>query len=157
MTTNLKEYLYYLPWGRQILWCYLIWYLVMVGFHFDSRSALWLNSLGIAALVGLALFISTGPCTISRFQSSFWPSLRLFACPFLVSSFSALVKGKGFILLFSTSAVENATALAACGVFLLLIKTIQLQIQLQQKINHVAVGDTPDTDLGGHHEPRSLS
>jgi len=48
--------------GRRILWCYLIWYLVFVTLYFDTTHAslrLWLTSLGISVIVGVALVIST--------------------------------------------------------------------------------------------------
>ncbi len=127
----LKSYLAKLPFSRRLLWCYLIWYLVMASFHFDPTPGLWLNAAGIGALVGLALFISTGPVTLRRVRERFWETLRLFACPFLVSSFSALVKGKGFLLLFSGAAMENLAGLAACAAFLLVITVVQVRAKLR--------------------------
>jgi hypothetical protein len=46
----------------------------------------------------------------------FWQTFRLFLMPFCVSSFSALVKGKGFILIFSPKPMEIAIAAGACAV-----------------------------------------
>jgi hypothetical protein len=45
--------------------------------------------------------------------------------PFCVSSFSALVKGKGFILIFSPRTNENLIALAACAAVLLFVWAIK--------------------------------
>lgn len=100
--------------GTLILWCYLIWYLVMATFYFDSSTKLWANSLGLSMVVGLALVLATGPLSLTRIQQQFWLVARLFMCPFLVSSFSALTKSKGFFLLVSPMAMENMVALTAC-------------------------------------------
>src|SRR5262249_54276086 len=45
--------------GRIVLWSYLIWYLVTVTTHFDPTPRLWLTSLGLSAIIGTALLIST--------------------------------------------------------------------------------------------------
>jgi hypothetical protein len=79
--------------SRTILWCYLVWYLVTVFYHFDATPAIWLNSPGIIAAIGLALMLSVGgqaPGAAGR-----WQSFRLFLLPFCVSSFSSLIKNKG--------------------------------------------------------------
>lgn len=44
--------------GRAVLWCYLLWYLVTVFFHFDPSPRLWLSSLGISLVIGIALQLS---------------------------------------------------------------------------------------------------
>ncbi|NIB43079.1 hypothetical protein HBA55_25950 [Pseudomaricurvus alkylphenolicus] len=118
----LIRYLGQLPLAKQILWCYLIWYLCIAALYLDTSASLWLNSLGISLLVGYALFLSTGPGTLQRIKQQFWQSLRLFLCPFLVSSFSSLVKGKGFFLLFSPHLFDNLTGFAACLTFLITVQ-----------------------------------
>ena len=55
--------------------------------------------IGISALVGIALNLSTGGLTRFRIQIKTWEAFRLFLVPFCVSSFSALVKDKGFFLI----------------------------------------------------------
>lgn len=45
--------------GKTILWCYLIWYLTFAGRYFDPSPRLWTTSLGISAIIGAALVIST--------------------------------------------------------------------------------------------------
>jgi hypothetical protein len=122
LMVKIIRYLHTLTAAKQILWCYLIWYLCMLSIYFDSDPALWLNSSGLALLVGYALFLSTGPGSLERFKLRFWESFRLFMCPFLVSSFSALVKGKGFILLFSSQLYDNLLGIAFCMSFLLLVQ-----------------------------------
>lgn len=114
----LVRYFANLPLSKTLLWCYLIWYLVIASLYFNPSPEIWLNSLGLSLVVGHALFLSTGPGTWQRLQQRFWGSLRLFACPFLVSSFSSLVKGKGFVLLFSPQLSENLLAGGWCLGFL---------------------------------------
>ena len=83
--------------GRLVLWCYFLWYAFFVVRYFDASRNLWLTSLGIAIIVGIALVISAGgSARLDR-----WQMFRLFLMPFCVSSFSALVKGHGFVLIFS--------------------------------------------------------
>ncbi|MEH6471594.1 MAG: hypothetical protein V7752_10100 [Halopseudomonas sp.] len=106
--------------AKQLLWCYLIWYGVMCGFYFDPELALWGRSLGLGGVVGFALMLSTGPISLSRLGSEPWQLFRLFACPFLVSSFSSLIKDKGFLLLLSPHATQNWVAFASCLLFVAL-------------------------------------
>jgi hypothetical protein len=117
----LLRYLAQLPVGRTILWSYVIWWAVMVHYYFRTDVRLWLMSLGIGVIVGFALMLSTGPVDLERFRSRFWESLRLIICPLMVSSFSALVVGKDFILVFSPQRMENIIALGGIAVFLLLV------------------------------------
>ena len=100
--------------GRTVLWCYLIWYLFFVSRYFDRSPNLWLTSAGISCIIGIALIISTWDAN-ARLKG--WALFRLFLMPFCVSSFSALVKGRGFILIFSSRMQENAIALAMCSAF----------------------------------------
>ena len=101
--------------GKMVLWCYLIWYLVTVYFRFDAKPALWLNSVGISAVIGIALVLSVRDPSQGRLEP--WQMFRLFAMPFCVSSFAALIKGQGYFLVFPAQAFELACALAACGFF----------------------------------------
>jgi hypothetical protein len=106
-----------LPRGKIVLWCYLIWYLSTVGQYFDPSPVIWLNSLGISVVVGIALLLSVagkGPK-----PSDPWQTFRLFFMPFAVSSFSALIKGHGFVLVFPPSPFQIAAQLAACAAFVL--------------------------------------
>jgi len=119
------RYLANLAPGKIVLWCFLIWYLATVIHHFDATPAIWLNALGISAIIGVALYLSVrvpGKAPPDR-----WTTLRLFIMPFCVSSFSQLIKGRGFVLVFPPDWREIAISLAACAVFLgavLLIKRI---------------------------------
>jgi hypothetical protein len=106
--------------GHLILWCYLIWYLVVLVRYFDPSPALWLTSLGLAGIIGFALYVSTaktGPTAVSLGRGQI---LRLFLVPFFVSSFAALIKGKDFILIFSPQLAESLTAAGLCALLCLL-------------------------------------
>ena len=107
------RYLTNLSTGRLILWCYLIWYLVVLVRYFDPSLRLWLTSLGLSAIVGFALYLSTVSGT-NKVKLEFWQVFRLFLMPFCVSSFAALVKGKGFMLIFSPKVEEIGIAIGFC-------------------------------------------
>ena len=110
--------------GRTILWCYVIWYLVMATFHFDPSPRIWLTSLGISAVIGIALILSVAPQS-GQAQSDRWQTMRLFLMPFCVSSFAALVKGKGFILIFSPVPLQTGLALGLCLAFFASVQLIK--------------------------------
>ena len=97
--------------GRIVLWCYLLWYLYFAAKYFDPSPALWLSSIGISGIIGIALLLSTWN-SHSRFAS--WVTFRLFLMPFCVSSFAALIKGRGFIMIFSSVLRENIEAILLC-------------------------------------------
>jgi hypothetical protein len=113
---SLLEYLRTLATAKQVLWCYLLWYVVMMAFHFDAAPRLWLNSLGISVVIGIGLILSVS----GSGKPDFWTTARLFLMPFCVSTFSASIKGQGFVLVFSPAWREDLLALAVCSGFLLL-------------------------------------
>ena len=105
--------------GKIVLWCFLLWYLATVIHHWDATPAIWLNALGISAIIGIALYLSVrepGKPPPDR-----WTVMRLFLMPFCVSSFSQLIKGKGFMLVFPPDLHEIAVSLAACAVFVVFV------------------------------------
>ena len=114
---RLHSYLRDLSTARKVLWCYLIWYLVMVAFHFDPSPRLWMTSLGLSAVIGVGLLLSVSTSGGDRPRDR-WQVVRLFLMPFCVSSFSALVKDSGFILIFSPKLAETGAALFCCVLFL---------------------------------------
>jgi peptidoglycan/LPS O-acetylase OafA/YrhL len=118
----LARYLANLTTGRTILWCYLIWYLVVLVRYFDPSPRIWLTSLGLAAIIGTALYIST---TAHGNRLRPWQIARLFMMPFFVSSFSALVKGRGFTLVFSPNPKEILLALGLCAVFCVCVRVLK--------------------------------
>jgi hypothetical protein len=114
LSGRLVTYLSRLSNGKLVLWCYLVWYLSTVAHHFDPSPAIWLNSLGISAVIGVALMLSVSG---GAARNDPWQAFRLFAMPFCVSSFSSLIKGKGFLLVFPPSSSELAAAICACLLF----------------------------------------
>lgn len=111
------RYLSNLSNGRLILWCYFIWYLVVLVRYFDTSDLrLWLTSLGLSLIIGFALYVSTAMAGTKRVALDFWQTFRLFLMPFCVSSFAALVRGQGFILIFSPKPAEIGVAVGLCAV-----------------------------------------
>ena len=54
-----------------------------------------------------------------------WTTLRLFLMPFCVSSFAALVKDKGFVLIFSPRPGEILTAVALCALLCAVVAALK--------------------------------
>lgn len=125
LMTRLLHYLRELSTGRVILWCYAIWYTVNVIGHFDSRPRIWLTSLGLSGIIGAALIISTRPAGGQKTRMDPWVTFRLFLMPFCVSSFAALVKDAGFVLIFPPSWRENLIGLAAIVAFLAVVYIVK--------------------------------
>ena len=117
------RYLSELKPGKVTLWCYLIWYLVTVVAHFDASPAIWLSSAGISAIVGVALLLSVRG--ESGASPDWWQTFRLFMMPFCVSSFSALIKGQGFILVLPSRATELSLSIALCAAFVLFVHALK--------------------------------
>ena len=113
--TTLINYLRQLTIQKQVLWCYLLWYFTMCMFYFDPAIRIWLTSLGVSSIIGIALILSISNGKQPRPDR--WTIARLFMMPFCVSSFSALVKDHGFILFLSPRWQQDATALGACLIF----------------------------------------
>ena len=120
----LWAYLRNLNTGRLILWCYLVWYLVVLVRYFDPSPQLWFTSIGLSAIIGLALYLSA-TAGATKVKLDRWTIFRLFLMPFCVSSFAALVKGRGFILVFSPRLNENLLAIALCALFCATVWTIK--------------------------------
>ena len=99
---------------RFILWCYLLWWGGVVLPYFDPNPRLWLSSLGIALIIGTGLLLSTAYAGPKKTQLSRWVIARLYMMPFFVSSFAALIKGRGFILVFHPNWQGNALPLLGC-------------------------------------------
>ena len=113
------KYLSELTLVKIVLWCYLIWYLVTVVAHFDPSPGLWLSSLGISAIIGLALHLSIQ--NEASVSTNRWQTFRLFLMPFCVSSFSALIKGQGYILVLPARLLELGLSLSLCAIFVLFV------------------------------------
>jgi hypothetical protein len=117
------RYLTRLSTGKIVLWCYLIWYGVTLYFYFDPFSRLWLNSVGISILIGIALMLSVSKPDGGK--TDHWQTFRLFLMPFCVSSFSSLIKGQGFIFIIPPQPVEQAISVSACILFITLVYAIK--------------------------------
>lgn len=120
------DYLRNLSTAKLVLWCYLIWYLVTLAHHFEASATLWINSLGISGIIGVALLLSVNSTGADK-----WQTFRLFLMPFCVSSFSASIKDEGFTLIFSPDPEELVMAVTACLAFVVTVLMIQ---RLPQKV-----------------------
>ncbi len=107
--------------GRIILWCYAIWYAANVATHFDARPRLWLTSIGLSAIIGTALLISTRSASHGTMRLDGWQMFRLYLMPFCVSSFAALVKDADYLLIFPPSLRENLIGFALMAGFVLVV------------------------------------
>jgi hypothetical protein len=106
--------------AKVVLWCYLIWYFFMLGQYFEPKLSLWLNSLGISLFIGLGLLLSVMPKVgISGMEK--WQIARLFIMPFCVSSFAAIIKDRGFMVIFSPLWQDNLGAMISCFTFVIFI------------------------------------
>jgi hypothetical protein len=112
---SLIAYIKALNTPRIVLWCYLLWYLVMTIFHFDPAPGIWMTSIGISFIIGFALDLNGRAGGAPRARG--WPLVRLYLFPFCVSSFSALIKDQGFILIFSPVPMETGIAIGVCLAF----------------------------------------
>jgi hypothetical protein len=115
------QYLATLSPGRIILWCYAIWYGVNLVNHFDPRPRIWLTSIGLSAIIGTALLISTRSSSTGTTVLDRWQIFRLYLMPFCVSSFAALVKDARYILIFPPSLKENLIGIGLIGLFVTLV------------------------------------
>jgi hypothetical protein len=69
----------------------------------------------LSGIIGFALYVSTAKSGTNQVKLESWQVIRLFLMPFCVSSFSALVKGRGFVLIFSPIAAEVLAGAGLCG------------------------------------------
>lgn len=109
---QLLRYLAKLESTKLILWCYFAWYLAIVIRYFEASWNLWLSTLGISLVIGFALNLAAKQ---KGGGSDRWVVFRLYLFPFCVSSYSSLIKDRGFFLLFPTDPWSVFAALAACA------------------------------------------
>lgn len=107
------RYLSELSLPRYVLWCYLIWWFGVAIPYFEPSIALWSTSVGMSAIIGTGLYLSTAYAGSVRTPLSRWTLARLYMMPFCVSSFAALIKGRGFVLVFHPDWVGNVWPLGA--------------------------------------------
>lgn len=113
------NYLSSLNTARTILWCYFLWYATTAARCFDPSLRLWATSLGLSAIIGFGLLLSTAHAGGQRTELGRWQVIRLFLMPFCVSSFAALVKDKGYILIFSPNMRDNLESATLCAGFVM--------------------------------------
>lgn len=119
----LVHYLYEIKPDKVVLWCYFIWYVITVYFYFDPSLKIWINAVGISAVIGTALMLSVSS---SAGERDYWQTFRLYLMPFCVSSFSSLIKDQGFVIVISPKIQETLVAISCCILFLLIISVIKL-------------------------------
>jgi len=127
---GIRKYILELRRPKLILWCYLIWYFAIVCQYFDPSPGLWLTSVGISAVIGFALNLAAAQ---NNQRLERWVVFRLYVFPFCVSSYSALIKGQGFFLLFPTDWKPLLVAILSCALFLGVIYLIQISLRKKQK------------------------
>jgi hypothetical protein len=120
---RLVQYAYEMKPGKAILWCYLIWYIVVVYFYFDASLKIWTNAVGISAVIGTGLVLSVTSNKAEK--TDHWQTFRLYLMPFCVSSFSALIKDQGFMVVVPPRIQETTVAISCCIVFLSTIAAVK--------------------------------
>jgi hypothetical protein len=117
LVQELGHYLAELTPARTILWLYLLWWGFTVSRYFVPAPRLWLTSVGLSAIIGTGLYLSTvrGGKTITQLGG--WQIARLYLMPFCVSSFAALIKDRGFFLVFHPTLRANLEAAGLCLAF----------------------------------------
>lgn len=68
-------------------------------------TTIWLNSVGISFVIDIALMLSVNG---SSARADPWQTFRLFLMPFCVSSFAALIKDRGFVLIFPPTSATTS-------------------------------------------------
>jgi hypothetical protein len=122
MKKSIVKYVLKMKTPKKILWCYLIWYFSIISFYFESSIKLWASSIGISLIIGFALILST---TQQGIKQDKWVKFRLFLFPFCVSSYSAIIKGHDFILLFPNNKIHFLISAMNCLLFVILIWSIK--------------------------------
>lgn len=140
---SLRRYLSNLSTGRLVLWCYFIWYLVVLVRYFDRDPRIWLTSVGLSLIIGAALLINTTVSGKVRIKLEPWPTFRLFVTPFCVSSFSALVKGRGFFLIFSPRVGELVWGMALIVAFCVVVGICKRLARMDQAAHNALPSDGP--------------
>ena len=102
---------------RTVLWCYLLWWITTVSQYFDPSPRLWLSSVGLSGIIGTALYLSTAHGGKQKTSLDRYQIMRLYLMPFCVSSFAALIKDRGFVLVFHPTLSGNAPGIFACTAF----------------------------------------
>lgn len=122
MIAKLLNYFKNIRTKQTVLWCYLVWYATIISLYFEASIKLWASSIGISAIIGFALMLSTNQQGANQ---NIWGKIRLFLFPFCVSSYSATIKDSGFILLFPSNLLHLSISIINCLLFILMIWVIK--------------------------------
>jgi hypothetical protein len=79
----------------------------------------------LSGIIGVALLISTRSASRGTTELDGWQTFRLFLMPLCVSSFAALVKDAGYILIFPPTLRENAIGFGAIALFLAIVTMLR--------------------------------
>lgn len=120
----LIQYFYEIKLNQAILCCELIWSIVIVYFYFAPSLKIWINAINISAVIGTALVLSGSSGKISKRDN--WQIFRLYLMPFCVSSFFALIKNQGFLVIVSPKTKETLVAISCCVLFLSVVLVVKL-------------------------------
>lgn len=126
MIVAVVKYFKYIEVQKLILWCYLIWYLTIIGIYFEPSLKLWASSVGISLIIGFALILSTSQ---QGSRQNIWSKIRLFIFPFCVSSYSATIKDHEFVLLFPMNVFHLFLSVLGCMLFLIPVWVIKIFYQ----------------------------
>ena len=127
-----------LSFGMTVLWCYVIWYLTTLVLYFDPSPALWGTSAGVSLLVGMGLVFSTTRFPHAPIELERWQVVRFFMMPFAVSSFSGLVRNRGFVLILFPEFWQTLLAVVLCAVFCIARLLAQRAIGASNSSIHVS-------------------
>jgi hypothetical protein len=99
--------------AKRVLWCCLIWYCITIFDYLNPTPGIWLNALGISAVLGIALVLSVSGQRAGQIDA--WQTFRLLLKPFCVSSFSSLIKRHGFIHILPLRLSQQTTSISFCA------------------------------------------
>lgn len=134
--SGMVRYLARVPAKRVVLWIALLWHGVVAFRHGDAGLAAWTTALGMAVIVGTLLTINAIPAGGTLRSLAPWAVFRFFLIPFCVSSFSALVKGKGFWLIFPARLEDNLLPVGVCAAFCGLVGVARFLPQQGERARH---------------------
>lgn len=116
MLRKVVGYFASLPPSRLVLWCYAVWYGVVLSMYFDASLRVWLTALGVSFVIGIALNLSVA--RVAGGPADRWQTMRLFLMPFCVSSYSSLIKDRDFLVVVPRDPRALAIAVGSCAMFL---------------------------------------
>ena len=83
-----------------------------------------------SGIIGIALCISTRSSSNGITRLEGWQVFRLFLMPFCVSSFAALVKDAGYLLIFPPTLIENLVGFGCVALFLVGVAVLRRWVRV---------------------------